>query len=188
MRNGFIKSCEYCNDEFTSWKGNPKRFCSVACGYANRTSTPEMLFHKNTFRNPNGCLDFTKSTYSNGYGRICMGNNKHQLAHRFAWQMHNGPIPDGLWVLHKCDRPICCEVSHLFLGTPSDNNADMMNKGRHNTKFGDQASNAKLTEQQVLRIKDDLRTKKTAVMIAKEYNVHFSTVGYIISRRTWKYI
>lgn len=52
------------------------------------------------------------------------------LASRVAWTIANGPIPDGLWVLHHCDNAVCCNPAHLFLGTRSDNSLDMIAKGR----------------------------------------------------------
>src|SRR5262245_47820239 len=51
--------------------------------------------------------------------------------HRLSWELHRGPIPDGLWVLHRCDRPSCCNVEHLFLGTPQENVQDAIAKGRY---------------------------------------------------------
>lgn len=49
---------------------------------------------------------------------------------RVVWRALNGPIPDGLWVLHKCDNSECINIDHLFLGTPQDNTNDMISKGR----------------------------------------------------------
>jgi hypothetical protein len=65
-----------------------------------------------------------------GYG-MCNINDKTYLAHRIAYTLACGPIPDGLLVCHKCDTPACCNPAHLFVGTDSDNVEDMMRKGRH---------------------------------------------------------
>lgn len=85
----------------------------------------------------NGCLEWTGSTSAKGYGRI-WSDGKVRGAHRIAWELVNGPIPDGLFVCHHCDNPPCCETSpseaypdgHLFLGTDADNYVDMVMKGR----------------------------------------------------------
>jgi len=76
-----------------------------------------------------------------GYGYINI-DGKDTKTHRFAWELANGPIPDGLWVLHHCDWPPCCQTDptegypdgHLFLGTHADNMADMVAKGRGNNQ------------------------------------------------------
>lgn len=84
-------------------------------------------------RMPNGCLEWTGAVDGDGYGNIRV-NSKNMLTHRFAWELANGAIPFGLGVLHHCDNPPCCDVEKcLFLGTQTDNAADMIAKGRcHN--------------------------------------------------------
>ena len=65
-----------------------------------------------------------------GYGEIGIAGRSPQQAHRIAWEMTVGPIPDGFNVLHNCDNPPCVNPSHLFLGTKKDNTQDMIAKGR----------------------------------------------------------
>ena len=80
-----------------------------------------------------GCLIWTGTVDRRGYGKIGAGGRggKSLAAHRVAWEFANGPIPDGAWVLHRCDVPACCNPSHLFLGDSAANVADMVSKGRH---------------------------------------------------------
>jgi hypothetical protein len=81
-------------------------------------------------RKPNGCLEWTRGTVK-GYGRISI-NNKDILTHRLAWELVNGPIPDGMLIRHFiCDNPPCCDPEHLRPGTIADNSADKVAKGRN---------------------------------------------------------
>lgn len=68
-----------------------------------------------------------------GYGTIWDGK-KHTGAHRVSWRLHNGPIPKGKFVLHKCDVPACVNPAHLYLGTPLDNMLDKIARGRDHNK------------------------------------------------------
>lgn len=82
-------------------------------------------------RDESGCLRWIGVHIWNGYGRFTVASSRKVLAHRFAWEQANGPIPDGLFVLHRWDMRDCVEPSHLFLGTVQDNTDDMMSKGRY---------------------------------------------------------
>lgn len=58
-------------------------------------------------------------------------DGKTRNAHRASWMLQRGPIPDGMFVCHRCDNPPCVNIEHLFLGTPLDNMQDKIEKGRH---------------------------------------------------------
>ena len=72
---------------------------------------------------------------STGYGSIKRSGGARITAHRASWELHRGPVPDGLWVLHRCDVRRCVNPAHLFLGTRLDNIRDMDAKGRRSVGF-----------------------------------------------------
>lgn len=103
------------------------------------------------------CWEWTKSCTGNGYGRLGY-EGKLILAHRLAWILTFGPIPEGtgsneVCVLHKCDNPKGCNPNHLFLGTKKDNVDDMRSKGRDNYLTGEAHGSSKLTEVQIREIR-----------------------------------
>lgn len=102
----------------------------------------ERFFKKISKNQVTGCWDWTACIRSKfGYGGMRF-QGKLQDAHRVSWQIHFGPIPDGMYVLHTCDRPICVNPDHLYLGSPRDNVMDAINKGRF-VIFGQHTSKAK---------------------------------------------
>jgi hypothetical protein len=105
-------------------------------GAGGRRKTPAERLASRLVRQPNGCLEWTGSISPKGYGRIRV-NGKSLFTHRFAWELVNGPIPDGVLIRHYvCDNPPCCEPTHLRPGTQTDNMADMVAKGRSGTRPG----------------------------------------------------
>ena len=86
------------------------------------------------------------------YGRIRV-NGSLVDAHRVSWELYKGPIPKGLWVLHKCDVRCCVNPEHLYIGTPQNNVDDRENRGRHNPLFGENCSWSKLSYEQVEQIR-----------------------------------
>jgi len=80
-----------------------------------------------------GCWLWTKGCDSCGYGQTQI-NGKTVNVHRAVWEVYNGPIPKGMYVLHKCDTPSCANPQHLFIGTQQDNIKDMHSKGRWKRK------------------------------------------------------
>lgn len=78
------------------------------------------------------CWVWTGATNGVGYGKISVGGHGGRLifTHRLAWELTNGEIPEGLFACHKCDNRLCCNPSHIFLGTNADNLRDASVKGR----------------------------------------------------------
>ncbi len=111
--------------------------------------------------------------YPAPYGLLSTGPNTKVLAHRLSWELHHGPIPKGVWVLHKCDNHPCVNPEHLFLGTPADNSADMVAKGR--VRRGERHYMAKLTE-------DDVRSIRQSVWSTKDLSARHGVSEQQIKR------
>ena len=114
-----------------------------------------------------------------GYGLLGY-KGKTTRAHKLAYELTYGKVPDGLHVLHKCDTPSCVNPDHLYLGDNNDNVRDKVAKGRSLSK--ERNPSAKLTSEQVECIKLDTRSQRK---IAKEYGVAQATVYNIKRGRTW---
>jgi hypothetical protein len=134
------------------------------------------------------CWLWTASLRRNGYGAFSYESRSRE-AHQVAWVLNVGPIPDGLWVLHRCDVRHCVRPSHLFLGTRSDNVRDMVSKGRHFKGarvvfLGESNPAAKVTDQQAEEIKRLYAAGGISQQrLAERYGLEQTSVSYIIRRR-----
>jgi hypothetical protein len=101
----------------------------------NDTTLIQRFWEKVDKEEGEGCWVWEGSrSGSGGYGQVRNEFGEPEFAHRVAWRMANGPIPEGLHVCHKCDYPPCIRPSHLFLGTALDNSHDSIRKGRQRVK------------------------------------------------------
>lgn len=163
---------------------------------------------------PRGCWEWTAGKNKNGYGKFYA--LKHDTAHRVSYIMHVGEIPVGMLVCHHCDNPACVNPNHLFLGTPADNSADMVAKGR--SAKGDKSSvrlnmasrprgdahhlrrmpelvkkgtahpRHKLTEAQVLEIRALYKAGVGTGKLESLYGMSGGAIYAIVHRRTWKHL
>lgn len=135
-----------------------------------------------------GCWEWTGTRYESGYGKFPYRTRdcryRAMPAHRAAWIIHKGPIPEGKLVCHKCDNPGCCNPEHLFLGSHKDNTQDMVRKGR--SIRGRKRS--RLTEEVVLRIRDEIRQGVTLETLSKRYGLTVSALSRIKTRKTWSHL
>lgn len=177
-----ILLCPTCGASFK--RVNRKKYCSVACF----VRPPELRLWSRVRLSdaPDGCSEWTGYRDSLGYGRIGIGQRP-VLVHRLSWELANGPIPDGLHVLHACDNPSCVRVDHLSVGTQQDNMRDTVTRGRH--VQGERVGTAKLTEADVLEIHrryaDGGVTQK---QLAAEFGVRPTAIQAIINGRAWKHL
>lgn len=136
------------------------------------------------------CWLWTGALFGKGYGAVARRKLQHKnfLAHRYAWMLTHGPIPDGLLVLHKCDVPACVNPAHLMLGTHKDNFDDMIAKRRGNWARGEKQRSAKLTDAEVIKLRQLVADGMTQKEAARIYNIRPHTVSVIISRKTWRHV
>ena len=144
-------------------------------------------FHDKVDQQPeDGCWLWTGATKELGYGVIGLGRRDEGTAkaHRVAWMLYRGEIPEGMCILHRCDQPKCVRPEHLFCGTLSDNMKDCVSKGRNfiPDNRGTNAKWAKLTETAV----QDIRSKAmSGVAYARKYNVSKSAIYQIWCGNNW---
>lgn len=122
-----------------------------------------------------------------GYGNFKLTAALTSRASRVAYALYYGRSPGDLFVCHRCDNPPCCNPLHLFLGTVQDNADDMVRKGRQATYDGRGENNraAKLTAEQVEKIRDLIRAGLTNVAIAARFGITHQLVSRIRRGRSW---
>lgn len=129
-----------------------------------------------------GCWLWTGYITTTGYGGIRV-NDRQLLAHRVAYALAHGDLPEGADLLHACDQPACVNPGHLRAGTQAENNADTLKRNRH---IGGLAGGApKLTRDAVERIRFALSSGIRVADLARAQGVHRKTIERIRNRRTW---
>lgn len=154
------------------------------------------------------CHVWTAGLSTDGYGQFRPGGTHPVVpAHRVAWVLATGDDPGDRLVLHRCDNRRCVRVEHLFLGTPAENSADMVAKGRQyqgptwwqrrgvpspledrRPARGERQHLAKLTDDAVRAIRRRHAAGETQQALADEFGVSQRAVSAVVRRVTWRHV
>jgi hypothetical protein len=132
------------------------------------------------------CWEWQAGCQGSGYGLWWDGTCQ-RYAHRVAYEKQYGAILPGLLVCHHCDNRRCCNPSHLFLGTITDNMRDRTTKGRTRVAVGEAQGLHKLTVDQVKEIRLEYATGTTTYRkLAQKYGVSHTVIRYVVIGKTWQ--
>jgi hypothetical protein len=149
------------------------------------------------------CWLWTASVRNKGYGAFAYTLDRKLIqdrAHRFSYRLNMGEIPDGLFVLHRCDNPACVNPDHLFLGTNQENIEDMLRKGRHipggthcgddgKWKKGTEHPATKLTPEDVIEMRGLYATGGISYsQLGKKFGINPSSACKIVKRLRWAHV
>lgn len=135
-------------------------------------------------KNEDGCWEWT-GKHARGYAYISIAN-RWRRAHRVAYELVKGPIPEGAYICHTCDNPGCVRPDHLYAGTPADNMRDKQAKGRQTR--GEDFPQAKLTDAKVIEMRREYSRKHTPrAVFARRYGVAEATIKSILCGKSWRH-
>lgn len=142
----------------------------------------QMLFASHLKTMPSGCTEWMASITRDGYGKVKI-HGKIYAAHRAAYLIHNGYLPEGKEIMHKCDNKLCCNPSHLIEGTHKDNMQDMIKKGRQGKV---KRKIIKLNINKVKEIRSLFCNGLSKHEIARRFNISCHHVRDIVNNIYWK--
>lgn len=157
---------------------------------------PDRFWSKVNRKGDTDCWEWTAAKDEKGYG-LFRFNGRVIRAHRLVL-ISLGHDMVGMQSMHSCDHPPCCNPGHLSPGTLQENQIDSVRKGRRCHLVGDKATNKKLTEEKVrrLRIEFDALPRSggrytidgAAKALASDYGITYRAFMYIVTRQTWRHV
>lgn len=173
--------CPTCGKTFFPYPSDIKRgagkYCSKHCKEKWRTDEERFWAFYVKPEKEGECPDWSGGKDKDGYALFSVGRKTMRASH-YAYELHYGPIPQGMFVLHKCDSPACTDWKCLFLGTHAENMRDKMMKNR---------SHSALTNEDVLEIRKIGKTMKSRDLAAR-FNVNIWTIQAVLARRTFTHL
>jgi hypothetical protein len=188
---GFARTCLVCGKDYRARSTTSGSLCSHACRMKNLqalTTTPLVDRFWGSVQKGDGCWEWTGATFPGMYGKLYVLELRKEVAvHRVSWEIHFGPIPEGMLVCHTCDNRLCVRPEHLFLGTNAENMADMVQKAR--ASRGEARPTARLTAENVVAIRTAYAAGGTSHrLLGEEYGVSETTIRAVISRAHWRHV
>lgn len=181
------KTCLKCGAVFVRGQTKPsdwrrRSYCSRACYSARGEAVP--FWGRVDKTGP--CWLWMGPLNQGGYGATHDGRSRWMAAHRRAWVLTHGAVPEGMWVLHRCDVRRCVNPEHLYLGSPKDNARD-----RGERFYGPRpvrSANARLSASDVRRIRELSAAGVTFEVLSKTFGCSWVNVSTIVRRLTWKHV
>jgi hypothetical protein len=145
---------------------------------------------------PDACWEWTGAKYPppNAYGfmsaGVFYGAKKFVKAHRVSWEIANGPVPDGLNILHKCDNQGCVNPAHLYAGTQQQNVRDraVRRRGKEHRQNGSANDNAKLTDAQIVAVRELRKAGQSQMDISRMFGMSQSQISKILNGKAWAHL
>ena len=169
------RKCRLCKADFLP-PASASRFCSLRC----------RVYAKITIPDDDGCWPWNGYRDAKGYGSVHV-EGQTEKAHRVAYFIEHGYIPEGMHVLHRCDNPPCCRPDHLFLGTNEENVHDKVAKGRDIKVHGERHHRAVLKESDVreIRLLEGILTQE---QLSEGFGVSKRQIGRIQRGEAWAHV
>jgi len=140
---------------------------------------------------PDDCWGWDGSPNTDGYGQFWLSSlQRNEVASRVSYVIHYGQVPTGKKVLHTCNTRMCPNPNHLYAGTTQENTIDSVASGSWDGGFraGSRHANARLTEAQVIEIRERHAHGQSNKYLALQFGVTAATISGIVLRTRWRHV
>lgn len=168
-------------DFYKARRADPEHYARCAARFWSRVDKNGPVVRLELGR----CWLWTGSLFRGGYGQV-KWFGRARTAHTVSWELVNGHVPAGEYVLHRCDRRDCVRPAHLFTGSPAVNSADAVAKGR--TTRGERSGRARLTNALVQEIRARFAAGDSRAALARAFGVTWVCIAAVVARKSWAHI